>query len=91
MREGRLVWTRARNGAWHTGSLVDESHMYVTSPQDGGWGVELRRRHAETTDLGWHPYLRQAKLAADEDHHQRILADDESDQSLKDYIERYPL
>jgi hypothetical protein len=91
MIEGRLRWSRDRDGSWYTSAHDDEYRLYTAKRNNGGWIAFAQGRFSDTPPqfLGWYTYLKDAKLAVDRHHHFEISQSD--NQNWKDYIERYPL
>jgi hypothetical protein len=104
MNAGRLIFSKPRhaNVSWETSSDLDDRTFYVCEKQDyGGWlakvGSRLEDQRSapplrylvERTDIGWRLKLVDAKRLCDQHHHKAILASD--DESLKGYVQRWPL
>lgn len=90
MYDGKLRWSKKPEGSWYTFCHDDENFYYIAYRQSGGWALGIGIRFMDKPKrLGLYIYLKDAKLAADIDHHRRIKECD--NENLKDYIERYPI
>ena len=91
MIDGRLRWSKKRNGGWYTFAHDNEERFYTAEKIRGGWGVYVGIRFSPLPpkQLGWYVYLKDAKYDVDFHHHQMIA--ESNNENLKAYIGRFPL